>query len=78
MQEHDSAGHVEREHAEHGSEIEPDHSKHGGGRHEGHSVADFRRRFWISLAVTVPAIRMFPGLPFVPGAIQPAPGAVVL
>lgn len=66
MQEHDSAGHVEREHAEH------------GGRHEGHSVADFRRRFWISLAVTVPAICMFPGLPFVPGAIQPAPGAVVL
>ena len=76
MQEHDSAGHVEHEHAEHGSEMKPDHSKHAGGRHEGHSVADFRRRFWISLAVTVPVILISPGLPLVPGGrILNIPGA---
>jgi len=76
MQEHDSAGHVEHEHAERGSEMKPDHSKHAGGRHEGHSVADFRRRFWISLVVTVPVILISPGLPFVPGGrIVNIPGA---
>ncbi len=40
---------------------------HSGGRHEGHSVADFRRRFWVSLALTVPVILISPGLPLVPG-----------
>jgi len=50
--------------------------KHSGGRHEGHSVADFRRRFWVSLAVTVPVILLSPGLPFVPGGrILTVPGA---
>jgi Cu2+-exporting ATPase len=50
--------------------------KHPAGRHEGHSVADFRRRFWISLAVTVPVILLSPGLPFVPGGrVLVVPGA---
>ena len=46
-----------------------DHSAHQqhGGRHTGHSVADFRRRFWISLAVTVPVILISPNLPLIPG-----------
>jgi Cu2+-exporting ATPase len=49
---------------------------HAGGRHEGHSVADFRRRFWVSLAVTVPVILLSPGLPLVPGGrILTVPGA---
>ncbi|KAF0209280.1 MAG: Cu2+-exporting [Actinobacteria bacterium] len=52
------------------------HEEHSEGRHEGHSVADFRRRFWISLAVTVPVILISPGLPFVPGGrIVNVPGA---
>ena len=39
-------------------------------------MADFRRRFWISLAVTVPVILISPGLPFVPGGrIINVPGA---
>ncbi len=76
MQEHDSAGHGEQEHATHGDGTKADHSKHEGGRHEGHSVADFRRRFWICLAVTVPVILISPGLPFVPdGRIVNIPGA---
>lgn len=44
-----------------------DHAQHYGGRHAGHSVADFRRRFWISLAVTVPVILVSPNLPFTDG-----------
>lgn len=41
------------------------HSEHATGRHEGHSVADFRRRFWVCLTLTVPVIALSPGLPFV-------------
>ena len=53
-----------------------DHSQHSGGRHEGHSVADFRRRFWICLALTVPVILISPGLPLIPGGrIVAVPGA---
>ena len=53
-----------------------EHAEHTGGRHEGHSVADFRRRFWVSLALTVPVILISPGLPFVPGGrILNVPGA---
>lgn len=39
-----------------------------GGRHEGHSVADFRLRFWVSVVLTVPVIAISPGLPFTSGA----------
>ena len=63
-------------HGEDATHVGQDHSAHQGGRHEGHSVADFRRRFWISLAVTVPVILISPGLPFVPGGrIVNVPGA---
>ncbi len=54
--------HVDAEqHADHNS-----HQGHdsGGGRHAGHSVADFRRRFFVCLAVTVPVIALSPGLPW--------------
>jgi Cu2+-exporting ATPase len=40
---------------------------HGGGRHAGHSVADFRRRFWISAALSIPVIVLSSNLPLVPG-----------
>jgi len=65
----------------HGAHVGPmaeasSHEEHSGGRHEGHSVADFRRRFWVSLAVTVPVILISPGIPFVPGGrIVSIPGA---
>jgi Cu2+-exporting ATPase len=32
----------------------PDHSDHD--RHEGHSVAMFRDKFWLSLVLTVPVL----------------------
>ncbi len=48
----------------------------GGGRHQGHSVADFARRFRVSLALTVPVIALSPHLPFVPVArLVDFPGA---
>ena len=55
----------------------PEHrAAHSGGRHEGHLVADFRRRFWICLALTVPVVLISPGLPLVPGGrIIAVPGA---
>ena len=31
-----------------------------GGRHAGHSVADFARRFWVCLAITVPILLLSP------------------
>ncbi len=52
------------------------HSEHSGGRHAGHSVADFRRRFWISLAVTVPVLLISPGVPLAAGGrLVTIPGA---
>ncbi len=60
-----------------------EHSAHAAGneansagRHTGHSVADFRRRFWISLVLTVPVILLSRGLPFLPSArLVSVPGA---
>jgi P-type Cu2+ transporter len=52
------------------------HEGHATGRHAGHSVADFRRRFWVCLVVTVPVLALSPGLPLVPGGrILTVPGA---
>ncbi len=61
------------------------HDMAGGGhdRHEGHSVAMFRDKFWLSLALTVPvvllshvfqdwlgySIPMFPGIEYVPAIL---------
>jgi Cu2+-exporting ATPase len=62
--------------AQHGAHSGQDDSEHSGGRHEGHSAAGFRRRFWICLAVTVPVLLISPGLPFVTGGrLALIPGA---
>ncbi|MEL7562896.1 copper-translocating P-type ATPase [Dehalogenimonas sp. 4OHTPN] len=37
-----------------------DRQKMSGGRHAGHAVADFARRFWVSLAVTIPILALSP------------------
>src|SRR4030065_1693387 len=37
-------------------------SEHGTHGHHAHMVADFRRRFWVSLALTVPILAISPGL----------------
>ncbi len=61
---HDGPGHGEvHEHEEHG-----EHHAHGGGGghdhhdHHAHMVADFRRRFWVSLMLSVPVLALSPTL----------------
>ncbi len=68
-------GHDGREHGEHGAHTTGDgkehaHEPHGGHGHEGHGgghhdhhammVADFRRRFWVSLILTIPILLLSP------------------
>ncbi|HEY7518989.1 MAG TPA: heavy metal translocating P-type ATPase [Methylomirabilota bacterium] len=56
------AHHGPRGHGGRGSRARPtDKSKpsHRGG-HEAHSTADFRRRFWVSLVLTVPVLALSP------------------
>jgi Cu2+-exporting ATPase len=44
-------------HAEHSSDAHDAHDAHGGhDKHAGHSVAMFRDRFWLSLALTLPVV----------------------
>jgi len=41
----------------------PPHQGHGKGdhhQHHAHMVADFRRRFWVSLALTIPVLALSP------------------
>ncbi len=45
-------------HAHHGSNH--DHSGHQGGHDHGAMIADFRRRFWVSLVLTVPILLLSP------------------
>jgi Cu2+-exporting ATPase len=60
---------MKMEHTQHGQAPMANHSQHKGAKqmpthgHEGghaHMVADYRRRFWISLALTVPILALSP------------------
>jgi len=87
------AKHAHRDHA-HAGHGEPGAPKHAGAheghahdKHAGHSVAMFRNKFWVSLALTIPILiwgHMLPRLfgyepPHLPGAwwIVPVFGVVV-
>ncbi|MBU4556153.1 MAG: cadmium-translocating P-type ATPase [Actinobacteria bacterium] len=62
--------------ADHGEVHKSEHSGHDEGRHQGHSVADFRYRFWVCLALSVPVVLLSPQLPFFgAGRIIEMPGA---
>src|SRR6185295_14697833 len=63
--------------ADHGPHASGGHDGHAGpGKHAGHSIAMFRNRFWVALALTFPTLlwgHMLPGLlkytpPHLPGA----------
>ncbi len=51
-----AAGHV-HEHPTH-----PPAERRGAPHHLGHSVADFRKRFWVSLIVTIPILILSPSI----------------
>jgi Cu2+-exporting ATPase len=44
----------------HGDKTSKGHEGHKVGDHHAHMVADFRRRFWISLGITVPILALSP------------------
>lgn len=53
--------HEDHQEMEHGNrESRKSHEGHKGGDHHAHMVADFRKRFWISLGVTVPILILSP------------------
>ncbi len=64
--EHTGAGAKEHNHAEHGTHTDhPSKAPEKGlsySRHAGHDVADFRRRFWVSLIVTIPILVLSPSI----------------
>jgi P-type Cu2+ transporter len=64
--EHVGAGAAGHNHAEHGTHADhPSKAPQKGSsysRHAGHDVADFRRRFWISLIVTIPVLILSPSI----------------
>jgi P-type Cu2+ transporter len=71
--------------ADHERQASGAHGEHAGGhdKHAGHSVAMFRDKFWLSLALTIPvvllshdiqtwfgySISMFPGIEYVPAIL---------
>ena len=70
---HEKASHSEHAHHDHDQHAMKDHGAHGhdhgGGHHGGHGghhdhhahmVEDFRKRFWISLIVTIPILLLSP------------------
>jgi Cu2+-exporting ATPase len=63
MKSADRSGH-NKGHSQHeGQEAKGQHAGHGGGGQQEHHammVADFRRRFWISLVLTVPILALAP------------------
>ncbi|WP_457651426.1 copper-translocating P-type ATPase [Rhodocaloribacter sp.] len=56
---HTSGDGKEHAHDHHGGH---EHEGHGGGHHDHHAmmVADFRRRFWVSLILTIPILLLSP------------------
>src|SRR5262245_4225408 len=49
--------HAEPERPGHGA---AEHHHDGGGNHHAHMVADFRRRFWVSLVLSIPVLALAP------------------
>ncbi|KRC51306.1 ATPase P [Leifsonia sp. Root227] len=58
---HDHSGHATDEHAAH-DHSGHDHSAHDHSGHAGHDPAIFRRKFWLTLALTIPTLVFSHGL----------------
>ncbi|MDO7883334.1 heavy metal translocating P-type ATPase [Salinibacterium soli] len=69
---HDHQGHGSHDHGSHHHGGGHDaHAGHGGGDHSHHDPAIFRRKFWISLALTIPTLVFSEGLQDILGLSGP-------
>ncbi|WP_456429171.1 copper-translocating P-type ATPase [Rhodocaloribacter sp.] len=59
---HEHGAHTTGDGKEHAHDHHGGHEGHGGGHHDHHAmmVADFRRRFWVSLILTIPILLLSP------------------
>ncbi len=63
---HDHSVHNHSEHSEHKHETKHKHSENKHDEHKGHAshhehmIADYRKRFWVSLAATIPILLLSP------------------
>jgi Cu2+-exporting ATPase len=56
-------GHNHAEHGAHADHPPPEPGKKSSySRHAGHQIADFRRRFWVSLIITIPILILSPSI----------------
>lgn len=61
MKEHKNhSQHVHSDHKDKHSQHNMNHKNHDHSTHHGHMIEDFRKRFWISLVVTVPILILSP------------------
>ncbi|MET3708219.1 Cu2+-exporting ATPase [Arthrobacter sp. UYEF6] len=82
-----AVAHAPDAHTGHAGGMDDEHMVHTQGQHAGHSVAMFKKRFWVTLALSVPVVffsPMFGGLlgyapPAFPGSvwIPPVLGTVI-
>jgi P-type Cu2+ transporter len=56
----DSHGMNENKHSTHEHSKKHDHGGHNHSGHHGHMIEDFRKRFWISLVVSIPILILSP------------------
>jgi len=58
--EHDHSKHNEKSSHEKMNHKKDEHSGHNHSEHHGHMIEDFRKRFWISLVITIPILLLSP------------------
>ncbi|SDP64928.1 Cu2+-exporting ATPase [Arthrobacter sp. ok909] len=55
-----AVAHAPDAHADHPHGMDDEHMVHTQGQHAGHSVAMFKKRFWVTLALSVPVVYFSP------------------
>ncbi len=65
MEHTDKSGHDHSKHSDQGSHEKMNHKKdehsgHNHSEHHGHMIEDFKKRFWISLVITIPILLLSP------------------
>ncbi|QCB97460.1 copper-translocating P-type ATPase [Arthrobacter sp. PAMC25564] len=71
-----AVAHAPDAHAVHGHGMDDEHMVHSHGQHAGHSVAMFKNRFWLTLALSVPVVYFSPMFGHLLGYMPPVfPGS---